>query len=253
MHPNNKYIKAIEKALLINAPNISKAQKDAIAAYIGTKLTVLGLNSPAQKQLARQNYGLNLEPHEGLEVFDKLFKYSPVFEIKNTALLFVDLNYKKLNNETLFNVMLDWVDHVDNWAHSDYLSKFYSRFIEESNGRSRLLPHLKKWNSHKNKWKRRQSLVALLYYARTKKEHLPFNAIIDFVKPLLNDEEYFVQKGLGWTLRETYNVYPKQTFDFMDRHYHKISSVAFAAACEKMNSQQKNLLKKKRKAYRAKK
>lgn len=253
MQPHNKYIKAIEKAIILKAPKIGIDQRERIASYIGTKHNVLGHSAPLQKSLARNQYGLREKPNELLAVFNTIFTSSDVFEIKNSALLFVDRHYKKFTPTQLMAEMLDWVNYVDNWAHSDYLSKFYSRFIEDENSRPKFLPHLKKWNSHPNKWKRRQSLVALLYYSRTKKGHLPFRSIIEFVDPLLSDPEYFVQKGVGWTLRETYNIYPDQTFKYLVKNHSKVSSVAFSAACEKMNNKQKTLLKNKRKSYRSKK
>ncbi|MBK7666930.1 MAG: DNA alkylation repair protein [Sphingobacteriaceae bacterium] len=111
---------------------------------------------------------------------------------------------------------------------------------------------LKKWNKHKNPWLRRQSMVALLYYSRTKNQHLPFKTIISLVSTQLQAQEYYVQKGLGWTLRESYNVYPDLTYKFVSDNFHKVSPVAFTAAIEKMSEKEKTILKQKRKAHRAK-
>jgi 3-methyladenine DNA glycosylase AlkD len=112
---------------------------------------------------------------------------------------------------------------------------------------------LQKWNKHKNPWLRRQSMVALLYYARTKDQHPPFKTIISLVSTQLEAQEYYVQKGLGWTLRESYNVYPDLTYKFVSDNFHKVSPVAFTAAIEKMSEKEKTILKQKRKAHRAKK
>ncbi len=253
MKDHNKYIKAIESCITQNAPKLPAEQINGIAAYVGTKYKMLGLGTALQKQLAKQNYNLELDHHEGLLVFDALFKRSKIYEIKSTALLMVDLNYKKIDKEYLYELMIDWVEHVDNWAHSDHLSKFYTRFLEEEKLRSCFLKILQKWNSDKNPWKRRQSLVALLYYAKTKRNHLPFNTVKNLVENLLNDKEYFVQKGVGWCLRECYNVYPGLTYQFAIKNFDRISSTAFSAACEKMTEKEKDILKQKRKAWRKQK
>ncbi|MEJ0081711.1 MAG: DNA alkylation repair protein [Puia sp.] len=91
--------------------------------------------------------------------------------------------------------------------------------------------------------KRRQSVVSLLYYSRTKKTHLRSLKLKKLVTPLLSDKEYYVQKGVGWTLREMYTVYSKETFPYFVKHIKAISSIAFTIAIEKMTAQQKVQLK----------
>jgi 3-methyladenine DNA glycosylase AlkD len=102
---------------------------------------------------------------------------------------------------------------------------------------------LKKWNKDQDLWKRRQSVVSLLYYSLTKKVHLPFSKIEKLVTPLLTDKEYCVQKGVGWTLREMYTVYPEETFPYFVKHIKSISSIAFTIAIEKTSAQLKAQLK----------
>jgi len=251
--PSGKYIKAIEKALIKEAPPLSKEELRWISSYVGTKHKVLGLTTPVQKELSRQNYRIDWKKTDQLSVFDEAFKTSGVMEVKNAALFFIDHHYKKLDKERLFKFLPSWVNYVDNWAHSDYLSKFYSRFVEDETYRGKFLAKLKEWNRSSNPWKRRQSLVSLAYYARTRKNHLPFKTSAGLVKALLKDKDYFVQKGVGWALREMYNVHPKLTYAFVATNYNNISSTAFAAASEKMSVTEKNALKQKRKLHRIKK
>jgi 3-methyladenine DNA glycosylase AlkD len=99
---------------------------------------------------------------------------------------------------------------------------------------------------------RRQSVLSPLCYARSRKVKPPFNKIIALVKPLLNDPDYYVQKGVGWCLRETGIVYPEKTFVFLTEYHHVITSTAFAAAAEKLPAKQKEQLKLLRKKSRKK-
>ena len=110
-----------------------------------------------------------------------------------------------------------------------------------------MLDIIKKWNASKNLWERRQSLVSLYYYSRTKKQHIDFELTQQLIFPLLSDKEYFVQKAVGWTLRESYNVYPKQTYSFILANIKNITSTAFTTCLEKMTEKQKLTLKQKRK------
>src|SRR5262249_8699070 len=127
------------------------------------------------------------------------------------------------------------------WPLCDALAKIYTKVLV-------VLPdevyaQLTKWNADKNLWKRRQSVVSLLYYSRTKKRHLSFEKIIKLITPLLTDREYYVQKGVGWALRELHTVYPERALSYLKKNVRSISSIAFTIAIEKLNVHDKNELK----------
>jgi len=115
-----------------------------------------------------------------------------------------------------------------------------------------VLPTLRKWNKARFHWKRRQSVVSLLEYAQKRKKVLPYKTLIEFINPLLKDEEYYVQKGVGWTLREIYNVFPQETLGFFYINLHNIKPLAYTAATEKLDKKTKKELNEKRKAFRIK-
>jgi 3-methyladenine DNA glycosylase AlkD len=95
---------------------------------------------------------------------------------------------------------------------------------------------LLQWNSDPNLWKRRQSVVSLLYYSRTKKQFPTFQQIEALIEPLLNDKEYYVQKGVGWAMREWHTVYPAKMLMWFKKHIKAVSSIAFTIAIEKMDA-----------------
>ena len=53
---------------------------------------------------------------------------------------------------------------------------------------------------------------------------------------------------MGWTLREMYNVYPKQTYAYVQKNIKRISPAAWYATGEKMTVKEKAALLKLRKA-----
>ena len=87
----------------------------------------------------------------------------------------------------------------------------------------------------------------LYYYARTKTEHIEFDLGRRLITTLLKDNSYYVQKAVGWSLRESYNVYPSETYELIQQHIHTISATAFTTCTEKMSYSQKELLKQLRK------
>ena len=130
---------------------------------------------------------------------------------------------------------------MNDWGYCDALAKINTKVLETYP--TEVYRQLATWNKDKNLWKRRQSVVSLLYFSRTKKDYLPFSKIAALVEPLLSDKEYYVQKGVGWALREMHTVYPKETMPFIQKHIKSISAIAFTIAIEKMSVAEKEKIK----------
>jgi 3-methyladenine DNA glycosylase AlkD len=244
----NKYTKEVEESLTRLSLKKDKEKADKLKKYIGTNLNVLGLVTKLQVDAHKKGFSFySNDLEKTFLIFDHIYKNSNTFEVKNQAFIFLDKHHKHIALKTQLNTLPLWVKYVDNWAHSDSLSKYLTRLLEHPNSQEQLLQILKKWNASKNLWERRQSVIALYYYARTKKQHISFNLSIEFIAPLLTDKEYFVQKAVGWTLRESYNVYPMPTYLFIEENIKAISSTAFTTCLEKMSETEKEKLKLKRK------
>lgn len=245
-----KYQREVEEML----KNIKPATKPSMwkaEDYVGggrSKLTFLDLKVPDVRDAFKRGFSFY---HPGIKEFDKT--HLEIFNFiwmnsRNHDTLSVCLYYLKSlpfdvrkKNRSL---ILKWLNRVDNWALSDEISSVFSEFLEDDHG---LLPTYKKWNKSKNSWERRQSLVGLLFYSRFRKsKHLTWAQIKSFLDPLLYDDDYYVQKGVGWTIREAYQWYPKLVFDYVARNTANIDPAAWYACTEKMSTKEKNALKVKR-------
>ena len=204
--------------------------------------TVTG-NVPTHRRASKQSYSFSNSPLEQqLAIWDYVWRNSDDFWVRVHAFFFLERNMNKHGAlQAMWPVIVKWQDQVDDWPLCDALAKIYTKVLVVAP--AKVYAQLKKWNKDPDLWKRRQSVVSLLYYSRTKKTHLPFSKIEKLVTALLSDKEYYVQKGVGWTLREMYTVYPKETFPYMVKHIKAISSIAFTIAIEKMSAQQKLQLK----------
>jgi len=107
---------------------------------------------------------------------------------------------------------------------------------------------LQAWSRSKNPWLRRLAVVSLLYYSAQRKTVLPLPKILALIEPQLSHEHLYVQKGVGWALREAGNVYPDEVYVFLETHAHALSPAAFSAATEKLSLRRKERLKKIRRA-----
>lgn len=92
--------------------------------------------------------------------------------------------------------------------------------------------------------------MSLLYYSATRKKVLPAEKMFPLVERLLDDPDFYVQRGAGWALRELGNVYPRKARRFLARHATRLSAIAFAAATEKLEPAEKEALKNARRAAR---
>lgn len=244
----NKYTKEVEHTLSQVSINCDKEKAQKLKKYLGTNLHVHGLDSKTQTTICKQ--GFSFYDHDKEKTFleyHNIYLESKSHEGKNQAFIFLDKNHKYIPLKTQLKTLPQWVNEVDNWAHSDYLSKFLTRLIEEQTTQKQILSIIKTWNKSKNHWERRQSLVSLYYYARTKKQHLAFDFTKQLIEFLINDKEYYVQKAVGWSLRESYNIYPSETFNFIKEHIKEITSTAFTTCLEKMSDKEKQQLKQLRK------
>lgn len=250
-HPVNA-LREVEAAVK-KLPRALKPEKWAAKNYIGggeSRLQFLDLTAPILR--ARFTIGFSFSEASNevqWKIWDYIWKESKIFEVMNGAIHFAF----ERPIEELFakrRVLFSWLKRSDNWAHSDSLSSIYARLLEYR--RSEILPKVKAWSQHSDPWTRRQSLVSLLYYASTRMQDrvLPFPTLISFIEKQINDPHYYVQKGVGWTVRETYNLYPKETVAWLKKNIHRLSAPAWQASTEKLSLKIKSELKSQRKKSR---
>ena len=201
-----------------------------------------------------RNYLARLMPANkkstGAELFEdmqKLWYESDIFDAKIVPLYWLDkqdLPFLIQNQKQL----LKWVDEVENWAHADTYCSVMARLFEHD--QKNVLPTYLKWNKSKNPWHRRCSMVGTFYYSRNRKTQPDFELAVSLVSPHFQAPEYYVQKAVGWTIREMYNVYPQQSIDFIRKNNFQLTPIAWVAASEKLPKKIKEPLLKERKHSR---
>ena len=230
--------------------------------YIGTQYKYRGLTNAQEKEFFKKSFNFpktyNLKKILNFYTFQ--WEQSKDFHLMNEALWAVSkvlpLSRKNSDHKLLLKTLSSWIRNIDNWAHSDTLSALLASLLDfalQENDHQLISKHLKirkKWNKSSNSWIRRQSIVSLLNYSRLRKKTLHFKEIIHFIDPLLNDDAFYVQRAIGWTLRETHNLYSQKTYSYVEANIYKISSIAFSAATEKMGPAQKKKLLLLRKKFR---
>lgn len=140
----NKYTKEVEDTLNRLSLKNDKAKAEKLKKYIGTNLNVLGLESKIQGVIHKKGFSFYSESKETVfSILDNVYRQSNIFEAKNIAFIFLDKNHKHIPHQTQLKVLPKWVKHVDNWAHSDGLSKYLSKLVEHESTKNEILSILK--------------------------------------------------------------------------------------------------------------
>ncbi len=154
------------------------------------------------------------------------------YEEASFAISFIYSNTKELTAET-FDKLGRWLEKgIINWAHTDVLcGKALSHFFtHQIIG----LESLKEWTESASKWKRRAVPVTLIDVLKT---DVPLKKLFSIIEPLMPDTEKFVQKGLGWFLREAWKIYPEETEDFLLKWKDTCGRIIVQYATEKMDKE----------------
>lgn len=238
----NQYTKEVENALSKFPQRTSSQHPES---YIGggqSKLRYIGLKVPQLRQAMRLGFSFSKEDKaKQAKIWDQVWWDSDCYEVMSLALAWFYDSKQRQGIARYWPLLKKWSARIDNWAHSDTLSGIYARILEDHP--EKVYPTLIKWNKSKNPWLRRLSMVSLIYYSLQRERVLPIKKILSLVEPHLDDDHHYVQKGIGWTLREAHNVYPQSTFPFIKKHIRRLKPQAFSAATEKMSTNQKALLK----------
>ena len=238
-------LKEVDKELKLAARGIPKSKARERQKFMKAAMPMHGLTVPVQRKVLKRGYSFSdLGPTEQFPIWDHIWFNARSHEAKMQAIFFLNGNADGFDAKDLWNKSKSWANHVNCWDQADELAKRYSYLFEELPGL--VYPTYKKWNKDADPWKRRLSVVGLFCYASLHKKHPPLGKVLPLVRQLLDDEDRYVQKGVGWTLREAFNVYPEPTFDFVYAHGMDIHSEAFFAATEKMTKEQKTRIKTKR-------
>jgi 3-methyladenine DNA glycosylase AlkD len=222
-------------------PYADKTQAVFRKRYMNTELDVLGLTVPQQRLVAKQSFSfVRGTERDILRVWDHVWRETNVCEIRSQALLYYG-GRKKTLDLAHWRVLKTWVDQVDNWAHSDSLADLFSHW-HEAHPRS-IYTVYEKWIKARHPWKRRAALTGLFYYAAMRRAYPSYENVVALLRQALDDNNVYVQKAVGWTLRECYNVYPSKTYAQLKRWAPLLDPAAWYAANEKLSAAKKRELK----------
>lgn len=181
--PSKEYI-AINKALKENA---TPEGLDAYKKFVpGSSQKAYGVRMPVINELAAQYKSGEFKLVK--ELWDKA-----AYEEKVLAAKMLGKIAKKDPAKTL-ELIEYFSDAIEDWAVCDTIGMQSPKPIVKSHQKE-IFALATKFNSSKNFWKRRLSLVLVEWYTRDKSLHPQIKKLIKGVE---NDEEYYVKKAAAW-------------------------------------------------------
>ena len=192
--------------------NANAENAEAMKAYMKGRFEFYGIKSPERRELQKQflaEYGLP-KPFDA-DVFLSLWK-ADQREYQMFGLDLLRRQAKKVEQDDLgliekLIITKSWWDSVDglaSWVCGPYFQKFSEQTRPITDG----------WAISDNMWLRRTSILFQLGY----KEKTDSQILADHILKNLGSNEFFVNKAIGWALREYGKTNPDFVKEFVSEH-----------------------------------
>ena len=203
------YIKTLESEFQRNADSeIAVGQK----AYMKNHFEFFGIKSPVRKEISKSFLQKAYLPEKcETEIIVKTLWNKPQREFQYFTQELVYRYYKQFekNDITLFEFM---ITHKSWWDTIDYIAakitgEYFKKFPNQRN------KYVEKWLTSENIWLQRTAVLFQLKYKHTTDTEL----LSYIINSLTGSKEFFINKAIGWILRE----YGKTNPDWVTEFVHK--------------------------------
>ncbi len=190
--------------------NADPAQAGPMQKYMRDQFEYLGIKTPQSAALMKGFVAQHgLPPLEKLDVIVRDLWSLPQREFQYAAMGLMGKLEKKVEPEFITTieyllVTKSWWDTVDALA-SHAVGSQFKRFPEIRK------TYLKKWRKSKNFWLRRTTLLFQLGY----KKETDFDLLCEIVRENLGSDEFFINKAIGWALRQYAHTNPSPVKKFV--------------------------------------
>lgn len=191
-------------------PHADPLKAAPMKKYMRGQFEYRGIKSPQMAALQKEFIAAHgLPPLEELDVIVRDLWSLPQREFQYLALGLIGKFEKKVDEDFIFTLEYlithkSWWDTVDTIAgHS--VGVMFKRFPKVKT------KYLKKWRTSDNFWLRRTTLLFQLGY----KEETDFELLCDLIRENLGSDEFFINKAIGWALRQYAHTKPEPVRKFV--------------------------------------
>lgn len=165
-------------------------------AYMLNQFDFYGLKAPVWRKLSKEYFKQSLPAFERLQAIIKDCWQHPKREMQYVAIELLACYQKEWKKETIDMIEYilahkSWWETVDHAA-SSLTGPYFQTFPEQQ------VKITTKWNKSKNIWLQRSSIM----FQKAYKEQTDTALLSKHILHLKNSKELFIQKAIGWALRE---------------------------------------------------
>ncbi len=193
-----------------------------MAAYMKTDMPFYGVQKPERIEILR-DLKKNFKPATATDYADGVLSLwsQPHREEKYFAINYAHMfrEFVVLDSMPIYERMIRegaWWDFVDPLS-VDLVGGVYMR------ERKVLKPLMNRWSKDKDKWIRRSSLLCHLHH----KHDTDYEQLFAQCLLLAAEKEFFIQKAIGWALREYSKSNPKAVKTFLRQNNAVLSALSY--------------------------
>jgi len=186
------------------------AQAAGMTKYLRDQFEHLGIKTPERRELQKKFYAKHgLPPVAELDSIVRELWALPQREYQYTAVGLIGRMAEQIPPDFIKTieyliVTKSWWDTVDSLA-GEIVGIHFRRFpkVREK--------YLARWGKSENFWLRRSCILFQLNY----KEETDFPLLCDIIRENLGSEEFFINKAIGWALRQYARTDPQAVTKFV--------------------------------------
>ena len=208
--------------------NADAKEATKMSAYMQNKFVFLGIPKPKREVLAKQFFA-NCEKTDAINwqfIFD-CFAASGR-EYQYTAMDYLESRVKQLSAKDIPNVK-KLIETKSWWDSIDCLDQIVGDIVIKDDSVNNTILE---WSIDKNFWLRRIAIdFQLRFKNKTNKELLA-----QIIKNNFTSDEFFIQKAIGWALREYSKTNPEWVKNFLKENQANMAKLSVKEASKYLNS-----------------
>ncbi|MDA9726944.1 DNA alkylation repair protein [Bacteroidota bacterium] len=215
-------IKSLEKEFNKHSnPSIARSQK----AYMRNQFEFLGLTANKRREI-QNTFFQNLEINDLNKFIYELWNLNKRdYQYLGQELLYSNHKNFKVGDIKLIEYIIinkSWWDTID-FLSPKILGKYFKLYPDE------IEKNTQKWILSNNIWLKRSAILFQLKY----KETLNIDLLNRIIIPLSNSKEFFINKAIGWILREYGKTNKEWVINFVKKN--KLSNLSNREALKHIN------------------
>ncbi|MCZ4366922.1 DNA alkylation repair protein [Sulfitobacter dubius] len=207
----------LETALEELEAQANPARAEEMRAYHKADRRYLGLTNPQIAELA-QTWRDALDVEGRVALADGLWQ-SGIFEARVAAAKLLTQARLRPDDQAAWALIASWTADFDSWAIADHASMAAQKRLVADPTR---LDEVEDWVASDHLWTRRAALVSTLPWTKQnnpKPEELAArDRILSWAATMVTDHRWFIQKAIGWWLRDLSKHDPERTRAFVATH-----------------------------------